>query len=105
MAGKYSKDILPQEVKRQLERGEKLMIVDVREPEEWASGHIPGARHIPLGSLHEKHKELDPKCEYIIVCRSGSRSSFACELLEGLGYQVANMTGGMLNWDGEIARD
>ncbi|MFC4600254.1 rhodanese-like domain-containing protein [Cohnella hongkongensis] len=105
MAGKYSKDILPDEVKHRLEQGEKLQVVDVREPDEWTSGHIPGARHIPLGSIHQRHIELDLKQEYIIVCRSGGRSSLACELLEGLGYKVANMPGGMLEWDGDVSYD
>lgn len=105
MAGKYAKDILPQEVKHHLEQGKKPQIVDVRELDEWASGHIPGAKHIPLGSIHLRHKELDPKQEYVIVCRSGGRSSVACEHLEELGYKVANMPGGMLEWDGEISHD
>lgn len=103
MSGKYSKDIFPHEVKRRLERGEQLQIVDVREPDEWASGHIPGARHIPLGAIHQRHVELDPKQEYIMVCRSGGRSSLACEYLEGLGYKVANMSGGMLEWNGDVS--
>lgn len=105
MAGKYSKGVLPQEVKQRLEQGEKLLIVDVREADEWASGHIPGAEHIPLGSIHQRHKELDPKQEYIMVCRSGGRSSVACEHLEELGYKVANMPGGMLEWDGDVSHD
>jgi rhodanese-related sulfurtransferase len=105
MAGKHSKAILPREVKRRLEQGEKLQIVDVRELDEWASGHIPGAKHIPLGFIGQRHMELDPKQEYIIVCRSGGRSSLACELLEGLGYKVADMSGGMLEWDGDLSHD
>lgn len=105
MAGKYAKEILPQEVQRRLEQGEKLLIVDVREPDEWASGHIPGAKHIPLGSILQRHKELDPEQEYIIVCRSGGRSSVACEQLEELGYKVVNMPGGMLEWDGDVSND
>jgi rhodanese-related sulfurtransferase len=102
MAGKYSKAITPEEVQAKLSQGEKLNIVDVREPAEWASGHIPGARHIPLGSLGVRHSELDKSKEFIVVCRSGGRSSLACEQLESLGYNVANMLGGMLEWSGEV---
>lgn len=51
MSGTYTKNILPQEVQRRLERGEKLNLLDVREHDEWESGHIPGAQHIPLGHL------------------------------------------------------
>jgi len=102
MAGQYSKDIFPHEVRQKLERGESFPIIDVREQEEWDSGHIPGAKHIPLGTLNERHKELDLKQETIIVCRSGNRSGLACEHLESLGYNVVNMKGGMMNWDGKV---
>lgn len=103
MAGKHSKDITTQEVKRRLEQGEPLQIVDVRELDEWMSGHIPGAKHIPLGSLFERHKELGAQQEIIVVCRSGNRSGLACEFLESFGYHVSNMLGGMLEWDGDVA--
>ncbi|TLS49982.1 rhodanese-like domain-containing protein [Paenibacillus antri] len=103
MAGKYSKDMLPQEVKERLAKGEKLNILDVREPEEWESGHIPNAKHLPLGSIGQRLSELDPTQSYIIVCRGGNRSGLACELLEELGYDVTNMPGGMSHWQGEVA--
>jgi len=100
MAGKYSKEIMPEDVKARLEMGEKLGILDVREIDEWESGHIPGAKHIPLGYLTQRHNELDKNMEMIVVCHSGSRSSLACELLEGIGYNVTNMLGGMSHWTG-----
>lgn len=102
MAGKHSKDILPQQVKQRLAKGEQLRIIDVREPEEWESGHIPGSKLIPLGLIGQRHKDLDRSKEYILVCRSGNRSGIACEFLEERGYKVANMSGGMLRWDGDI---
>ncbi|GAB2693414.1 rhodanese-like domain-containing protein [Paenibacillus thermoaerophilus] len=103
MAGIYSKDILPHDVQKRLERGEVLSLLDVREQDEWESGHIPGARHIPLGALGFRHKELDPHKETIVICRSGNRSGLACEFLESMGYKVFNMQGGMSRWTGEIA--
>jgi rhodanese-related sulfurtransferase len=103
LAGKYSKEIQPDEVKERLARDGKLLIIDVREPEEWAVGHIPGARHIPLASIMNRYRELERSASYIVVCRSGNRSGLACELLEGLGFHVTNMLGGMSNWTGEIA--
>ncbi|WP_373233476.1 rhodanese-like domain-containing protein [Cohnella sp.] len=103
MAGKYSKDMLPQEVEERLAKGEKLNIIDVREQDEWDSGHIPNARHLPLGSIGQRHGELDRSQPHIIVCRSGNRSGLACELLEELGYDVMNMPGGMSNWEGKVA--
>lgn len=102
MSGTYTKNILPQEVQRRLERGEKLNLLDVREHDEWESGHIPGAKHIPLGSLGERYKELDLAEETIVICRSGNRSALACEYLASMGYKVVNMQGGMIEWTGNI---
>ncbi len=98
------KHILPQEVEQQLKEGRALSIIDVREYEEVAQGKIPGARHIPLGQLLERMNEIDKNEEHILVCRSGNRSGMACQLLESYGYRVVNMTGGMLEWTGEIER-
>ncbi|WP_068776249.1 rhodanese-like domain-containing protein [Paenibacillus sp. FJAT-26967] len=95
-------EILPDDVKRKLENGEILHIVDVREDEEWESGHIRGAKHLPLGSLEQRHGELGKGQEIIVVCRSGNRSGMACGLLDSLGYHVTNMPGGMMEWNGEI---
>lgn len=102
MAGKYSKEMRPQEVKQRLDQGEPLNILDVREDNEWESGHIRGAKHIPLGLLGQRHNELDPRKEIIVVCRSGNRSGLACEMLESLGYKVINMPGGMMEWTGDV---
>jgi rhodanese-related sulfurtransferase len=90
-------EITPEEIRQKLERGEALNIIDVREHDEVAQGMIPGARHIPLGELPERHNELKGQGEIILVCRSGSRSSRACDYLEHLGYSgLKNMSGGML---------
>jgi rhodanese-related sulfurtransferase len=102
MAGKFSKAITPSEVQGRLEQGERLHILDVREHEEWDSGHIIGAKNIPLGFIGGRYNELDPEQETIVVCRSGNRSGLACELLESLGYNVVNMTGGMSQWSGNV---
>lgn len=88
------------EVRERLERGEALNLVDVREPEEVALGIIPGALHIPLGELPERHGEIPRTSEIIIVCRSGQRSGRACEYLEHLGIPgTKNMSGGMLEFN------
>ncbi|GMK39328.1 rhodanese-like domain-containing protein [Paenibacillus sp. CCS19] len=102
MAGKFSKEITTDEVAALIKQGNKLHIVDVRELDEWQSGHIPGAKHIPLGTLGQRRSEIDSKQETIVVCRSGNRSGLACEMLESLGYDVVNMTGGMMNWNGNL---
>jgi rhodanese-related sulfurtransferase len=92
--------ILPSELKARIQQGEKLHIIDVREDEEVAMGMIPGAKHIALGQLPERHNEIPRTGEVIMVCRSGNRSGRACEYLEMLGFDnLTNMTGGMLAWD------
>jgi rhodanese-related sulfurtransferase len=98
------KQILPQEVEQLLKEGKKLSIIDVREDEEVALGKIPGARHIPLGQLAKRMNEIEKDMEHIIVCRSGGRSSTACQFLEAYGYRVMNMVGGMLEWTGEVEK-
>lgn len=95
------KTITPQEVEQQLAEGKELNLIDVREADEVASGHIKGITHIPLGVLEFRMNELDKNKEYIMVCRSGGRSGQATMFLDSQGYNVTNMTGGMLEWDGE----
>jgi rhodanese-related sulfurtransferase len=75
------------------------VIVDVREPYELREGYIPGAVHIPLRSLSQRMKELDPTKEIVIVCRSGNRSVTAAQFLQQGGFpQVSSMAGGMIAW-------
>lgn len=96
------KDITPKEVEQLLKEGKKLNIIDVREVDEVAAGKIPGAVNIPLGLIEYRMQELDKSKEYVMVCRSGGRSGRATQLLEYNGYNVINMTGGMLAWSGKV---
>jgi rhodanese-related sulfurtransferase len=96
------KEITAKELERKIVAGEKINIVDVREDEEVATGKIPGAKHIPLGQIAERLKELDKNNHYYMVCRSGGRSGNACQFLTQNGYNVTNMVGGMLDWEGEV---
>jgi rhodanese-related sulfurtransferase len=75
-------------------------LLDVREPDEYRSGHIEGARLIPLGELGRRLGELPRDSEIICVCHSGSRSSSATRLLSGKGYHAINLRGGMSAWAG-----
>nr|WP_269322116.1 rhodanese-like domain-containing protein [Paenibacillus sp. FSL R5-0912] len=77
MAFKISKEIAPQKVAAQLKKGESLNMLDVREPAQ----------------------------ETIVICRSGSRSGLACELLTEKGFNVVNMTGGLKAWTDELVRN
>jgi rhodanese-related sulfurtransferase len=96
------KTISPEELESKLDSGEHVNLIDVRESEEVAAGKIPGVEHIPLGLLEFKHQDLDKDKAYILICRSGNRSGQACQFLEEQGYDVTNMSGGMLEWQGEV---
>jgi rhodanese-related sulfurtransferase len=96
------KTIEPQEVSRLIKDENQLNIIDVRENDEVVQGMIPGAKHIPLGEVPYRLNEFDPAKEYIMVCRSGKRSEKACGVLAANNIKVINMTGGMLNWNGEV---
>jgi rhodanese-related sulfurtransferase len=75
-----------------------IWLLDVREDDEWAAGHAPGARHIPLGQLGARAAEV-PQDELIyVVCRSGGRSAQAAQALAGGGWQAVNVAGGMQSW-------
>lgn len=92
------------ELAEQLEKDPGTVVVDVREPEEFAEGHIPGARLIPLGTLPERLGEIPSDREVMVVCRSGGRSTAACQHLMSAGYKVKNLTGGMIGWRGPVER-
>ncbi|AUS85840.1 rhodanese [Lysinibacillus sp. YS11] len=85
-----------------LDANEDLYIIDVREEDEVAHGMIPGAQHIALGTIPERLEELDVEKPYIIVCKAGARSANACAFLEAQGFDVTNLEGGMLAYDGEL---
>lgn len=96
------KQITAKEVEALLNEGERLNIIDVREVAEVAAGKIPGAVNIPLGLVEFRMNELDKSKEYIMVCRSGGRSGRATQFLESYGFNVINMIGGMLVWEGTV---
>lgn len=81
---------------------EDALILDVREDKEFAAGHIPKAKHIPLGKLATRIQELDKhKAKPILVtCRSGQRSARACGVLKKAGFTtVYNQAGGIIAWE------
>lgn len=91
------------ELRKRIGSEQPLQIVDVRQPGEYASGHIPGSKLIPLGELPGRLSEIDPHVEAVIVCHSGGRSSQACDFLMRHGYEnIRNLRGGMMFWDGDV---
>ena len=76
-----------------------MLIVDVRQPEEYAQGHVPGAKLIPLGQLESKLAEIPDNAPVYVICRSGSRSKTASDILVKNGkIDVRNVQGGTLAW-------
>ena len=74
-------------------------LIDVREPHEFAAGHAPGARNIPLGSLGDRVREVVADRTVLLICRSGNRSHAAQDLLRGRNIaDTRNVRGGMLAW-------
>jgi rhodanese-related sulfurtransferase len=99
--------ISPAEAKKLMDERENVIVVDVRTPEEYASGHIPGAVLLPLSSISAQASAIipDQKAVYIVYCRSGNRSAQAVDLLVGLGYETLYDLGGIIDWPYETVRD
>ena len=72
-------------------------VLDVREPDEWAVGHIPGALHVPLSDVPFRLDAL-PESEVVVVCRNGGRSARAAAWLNRNGFDAVNLDGGMAAW-------
>jgi len=73
--------------------------IDVRRPDEWAEGTIPGVQRIVLDDLPDYLDDLDKSKTYVLVCRSGGRSGRACQLMADEGFaKLINFDGGMLAW-------
>ncbi len=75
------------------------LVIDVREPDEYESGHIPGAILVPLSTVPNNSSEFESEESVYIVCRSGGRSMQACEMLHEIGItNVVNVAGGTVGW-------
>lgn len=89
---------IPQLTPAQVAATTTARVIDVREPDQVATGTIAGSTNIPLGELAARVGELDTATPIITVCRSGRRSQMAAEALSAAGYQVSNLDGGMNAW-------
>ena len=80
------------------------VLLDVREEDEWAAGHIAGALHVPMmqlpAVLHHDPERINPAVPVVVVCRVGARSAQVTAWLRHQGYPAVNLTGGMLAWAG-----
>lgn len=92
-------EITSEELNKKPANEKEIILIDVREPSEFAAGSIDGAILIPLGELKNKIKDFNfsPEKEIIVYCQSGRRSEAAAEILEKLGYKnVKNLKGGVI---------
>jgi rhodanese-related sulfurtransferase len=96
LSAKPYQEIHALEAKNRIDTG--AILIDVREPDEWAAGHVQGARHIPLAQLGQRQRELPADRPIITVCRSGARSARAATLLAEQGLEASNLRGGMRAW-------
>ena len=96
-------EISASELKRRLDKGEALEVIDVRDPHEWDIVRIPGTRLVPLGSLSEHLHEFDSSKTYVMHCKSGVRSAKAIAQLRRAGFRrLLNLRGGVLAWAREV---
>jgi sulfur-carrier protein adenylyltransferase/sulfurtransferase len=96
-------EMQPRELKERLDRGEPIVIVDVREPQEYQINRIEGSRLIPLGELPQRFEELDENAAIVMQCKSGVRSAKATGFLRSIGFKnVRNLAGGILGWIDQV---
>ena len=86
------------ELSEKLKNGKRPLVIDVRQPEEYRDGHIPGAKLFPLGELGKQLNKLSKEKEIVCVCATGSRSRSATKRLLDAGYNAFDMKGGMSMW-------
>jgi sulfur-carrier protein adenylyltransferase/sulfurtransferase len=91
------------ELKKRMDRKEKFVLVDVREPFEYEISRIPGSRLIPLGELPARLSELDSADDIVLQCKSGGRSAKALRILQEAGFRkLSNLEGGITAWADEV---
>ena len=100
-AKKRVKETNVADVKRRIDGGEKFLLVDVREDNEWARGHLPGAVHLSKGIIERDIEQTvpDTNSKLVLYCGGGFRSALVAENLQKMGYtNVISMDGGIRGW-------
>ena len=96
-------NILPEEVKQRLDRGEAMTLLDVREPWEYDAARISGSTLIPMGDVPSRVQELDPDENIVVICHHGIRSANVAQWLRQQGFDKAqSMSGGIARWSALI---
>ena len=92
----------PQELLARLAADDPPFLLDVRDPDEYAGGHIAGTVLIPMQTVPQRVTEIPREREIVCICHSGARSGRVSQWLATQGYQAVNLRGGMVAWPGEI---
>jgi rhodanese-related sulfurtransferase len=97
-------EITPEQVKTKLDEGEAVTLLDVREPCEFETAHMPGANLVPMGDIPSRaHQELDPEDHIVVVCHHGVRSMNVTAWLRQQGFENAqSMRGGIDAWSRRV---
>ena len=97
------KTITPAEFAERAARGERVRLIDVREPEEFALARVEGAELLPLSRFSEWAHALDREEEIVVMCHHGIRSAQVCAYLAGQGFaKMSNLAGGIERWSLEV---
>lgn len=100
--GSMFSEISVHQLKHKIEKGERVFLLDVREPYEYKVANLSG-HLIPLGQLADRVQELDPEREIVVYCHHGNRSAFAVQFLKNQGFEtVLNLAGGIDAWSKEV---
>jgi len=97
-------EITAAELKRRMDAGDDIQLIDVRQPDEYAFAKIKGAKLIPLGEIVQRMSEIDRNKEIVLQCKAGGRSAKAIEMLERAGFEgkMSNLRGGITSWSNEV---
>lgn len=91
-------------LKKRIDAGDDIQLIDVRQPDEWEFAKIDGAKLIPLGDILKRMDEIDQTRETVIHCKMGGRSARAIEMMQQSGFsgELKNLKGGITAWSNEV---
>ncbi len=97
-------EITATELKKRMNAGDDIQLIDVRQPDEYAFAKIEGAKLIPLGEIAQRMSEIDENRETVIHCKAGGRSAQAIQKLQQAGFKgdLKNLRGGITAWSDEV---
>lgn len=97
-------EISATDLKKRIDAGDDIQLIDVRQPDEHAFAKIEGAKLIPLGDVVKRMSEIDESRETVLQCKMGGRSAKAIEMLQAAGFkgEMKNLKGGITAWSNEV---